>query len=107
VQSPSISISMRRQTRAETVERFREGEVMPEAKELRAALQNWAMPETNAALRSARPQLPEVLRDRQQDITEPLLAIADHAGGAWPDLARTAICELCRSVASEDTSIGV
>ena len=30
------------------------------------------------------PQLPDQLNDRQQDIWEALLAIADAAGGEWP-----------------------
>lgn len=42
----------------------------------------------------ARPHLPEALNDRAQDNWEPLLAIADVAGGAWPDLARRAALKL-------------
>jgi len=42
----------------------------------------------------ARPALPEELNDRAQDSWEPLLAIADLAGGAWPRLARTAALNL-------------
>ena len=38
----------------------------------------------------ARPVLPEKLNDRAQDCWEPLLALADLAGGRWPRLARTA-----------------
>lgn len=41
-------------------------------------------------IRSARPALPEALNDRAQDNWESLLAIADAAGGAWPDVARKA-----------------
>lgn len=37
-----------------------------------------------------RPALPEVLNDRQQDNWDPLLAIADLAGGNWPKEARRA-----------------
>lgn len=36
------------------------------------------------------PDLPGELNDRQQDIWEPLLAIADVAAGDWPDRARRA-----------------
>jgi putative DNA primase/helicase len=39
---------------------------------------------------AARPSLPEELNDRAQDNWEPLLAIADHASGEWPKLARSA-----------------
>lgn len=41
-----------------------------------------------AALGKARPEIPDVLNDRAQDNWEPLLAIADKAGGNWPRLAR-------------------
>ena len=44
----------------------------------------------NAALRLARPAMPDALSDRQQDNWELLLAIADAAGGDWPKRARDA-----------------
>jgi hypothetical protein len=43
-----------------------------------------------AALKIAKPGLPGTLNDRAQDNWESLLAIADLAGGDWPDLARAA-----------------
>jgi hypothetical protein len=45
--------------------------------------------DNGAALGKARPEIPDVLNDRAQDNWEPLLAIADKAGGNWPRLART------------------
>jgi Protein of unknown function (DUF3631) len=42
------------------------------------------------ALRFARPTIPVELGDRAADGWEPLLAIADLAGGDWPDRARRA-----------------
>jgi len=38
----------------------------------------------------ARPAFPDALNDRAQDNWEPLLAIADLAGGRWPEEARSA-----------------
>jgi hypothetical protein len=46
------------------------------------------------ALAMARPEIPAVLNDRAADIWEPLLAIADLAGGTWPELARQAALKL-------------
>jgi putative DNA primase/helicase len=43
-----------------------------------------------ATIGRARPSLPDALNDRAQDNWEPLLAIADLAGGDWPSEARTA-----------------
>lgn len=56
-------------------------------------------------LSAARPQLPEELTDRQQDYSEPLLAIADLAGGDWPTRARGALIKLC--LQEEDMSVRV
>jgi Protein of unknown function (DUF3631) len=42
------------------------------------------------AIASARPEIPPGLSDRKADIWEPLLAVADLAGGKWPEVARTA-----------------
>jgi putative DNA primase/helicase len=54
----------------------------------RSALDN------GAAIHAARPDLPETLNDRAQDNWEPLLAIADCAGGRWPTMARKAALRL-------------
>ena len=40
------------------------------------------------------PAVPEVLNDRAADNWRPLLAIADLAGGPWPEDARRAACSL-------------
>ncbi len=46
------------------------------------------------AIGEARPDLPDALNDRAQDNWEPLLAIADYAGGTWPTDARNAALKL-------------
>lgn len=46
------------------------------------------------AIAQARPEIPGALNDRAADIWEPLLAIADLAGGQWPELARQAARKL-------------
>jgi putative DNA primase/helicase len=46
------------------------------------------------AIRQARPPLPDALNDRAQDNWEPLLAIADTAGGPWPEWGRVAALAL-------------
>ena len=60
---------------------------------LREALARWAaaaLPE----LARATPALPDALRDRAEELWEPLVSIADLAGGEWPARARTAALEL-------------
>jgi putative DNA primase/helicase len=51
------------------------------------------------------PQVPEALNDRAADNWRPLLAIADLAGGEWPQLARQAA--LILSGEAQDGAIGV
>jgi putative DNA primase/helicase len=53
----------------------------------------------------ARPAVPEDLNDRAADIWEPLLALADLAGGDWPEKARKAALGLTAR-AQEDSPIG-
>lgn len=102
----SIPIRLRRRTKGEPVERFRRRSVEPEAERLRSQLEAWAAANVEV-LRDADPPLPEELNDRAQDVAEPLLAIADLAGGEWPEKARRALVELCRGETTEDDSIPV
>ena len=58
---------------------------------LRDRLADWLEPQSDY-LSEQRPELPDELDDRAQDVWEPLLAIADLAGGDWPTrLARAAL----------------
>jgi len=58
-----------------------------------------------AAIASARPAIPSILNDRAADLSEPLLAVADEAGGDWPALARRSMVGLIGS-AEENDPIG-
>ena len=48
------------------------------------------------AIRSADPASPDALNDRQADAWDPLFAIAEVAGGEWPERARAAAKALCQ-----------
>jgi hypothetical protein len=66
--------------------------------ELRADIEAWGQqPGLTDTLRAKRPTLPQELSDRQMDICAPLLAIADLAGGDWPQKVRKAVTKLCTS----------
>lgn len=56
---------------------------------LRDALADALAPHMDG-LRDAEPVMPKGVEDRPADVWEPLLAIADAAGGEWPTLARAA-----------------
>lgn len=104
----SIPITLARRAPGQTVARFRRREVAPRAEALRNALTLWAAaPDTMLTLTAARPALPDVLGDRAADICEPLLAVADLAGGDWPDVARIALVRLCAPGGdAEDDNLG-
>ncbi|MDD4615643.1 MAG: DUF3631 domain-containing protein [Alphaproteobacteria bacterium] len=81
-----IPLELRRKLPDERVERLRHAEVGL-FRDLSSKLARWAG-DNGQKVRCARPSLPEALNDRAQDNWEPLLAIADAAGGDWPKLAR-------------------
>jgi hypothetical protein len=102
----SIPIRLKRKAPGEPVERFRRRTVEGGAKPVRERAAIWAGARGNA-LRELRPELPDALSDRQQDGCEPLLALADAAGGEWPARARAAVMEILGGAAAEDQSTGV
>ncbi len=57
-------------------------------------------------LRSADPDIPASLDDRAADCWRPLIAIADQAGGEWPELARKAALALSGGRDADDSSRG-
>lgn len=91
----SIVLELRRKLPHEEVLRLRHAE--PGLfDDLAAKLARFAS-DTLEALRRCRPDLPQALHDRAQDNWEPLLAIAEIAGGEWPQIARHAALKLSGS----------
>jgi len=104
LESRCITIELKRKTRTEHVERFRreaDGPATPLFESLRSLASHYV-----DELALARPDLPEELRDREQDVWEPLLAIADLAGADWSERARTAAVTLTTGTEPEE-SLGV
>jgi putative DNA primase/helicase len=88
----SIPIRMARKLPADRIERLTEAEVERLRDHARRAAR-WVN-DNFVALRDADPPTPVGLHDRAADNWRPLLAIADVAGGGWPDRARVAIARL-------------
>nr|WP_225447404.1 DUF3631 domain-containing protein [Streptacidiphilus sp. PB12-B1b] len=91
----SIVIRMRRRAEGEKVAPYRTKRDSPALHEIRAKIALWTKPLTDQALH-LEPAMP--VEDRAADTWEPLVIIADLAGGPWPRRARQA-CS--RMVASE------
>ena len=92
----SITIAMRRKKPHERVAKLRARDtdafVILRRKALRWTGDNLEQ------LKAATPKIPEGLNDRAADNWEPLLAIAELAGGEWPKLAQTAATALSKDV---------
>ena len=84
--SRAIHIELRRKTATENIKTLRANR-LDELKLLGRKAARWAA-DNEAALRKTDPDLPAALSNRVADNWRPLIAIADVAGGRWPDVAR-------------------
>ncbi len=106
VMTRSIILRMRRRAPHERVEAFRKRQHGGEGEQLRDRLAEWAS-KVRPALADAWPDLPDGIEDRSADVWEPLLAVADAAGGAWPDRARAAAVAMVTEAAERPATLGV
>jgi hypothetical protein len=101
IRDRSLTISMVRRTSTEKVERLRPHRLDLELEGLRLDLDAWSSGAVST-LMDVEPDMPEELDDRGADAWEPLIALADLAGGDWPAMAREAAVAL-REEGEEDT----
>jgi Protein of unknown function (DUF3631) len=102
----AIIIRMRRRAPDEKVMAFRRRVHAPEGHKLRDRLAAWAKLVVGA-MTAARPVMPIGIEDRNADLWEPLLAIADGIDGEWPTRARDAAVALVKAVEEADPSLGL
>lgn len=106
VMTRSVIVRMRRRTPGETVEPFRARTHEPQGHALRDRLAEWAG-EVGEAVGDDMPALPDGIVDRPAEVWEPLIAVADAAGGAWSQRARAACVAICGAAGSRAVSLGV
>jgi len=87
----AVNIELRRRMTGEEVAKYRQRRDGPHLDQLRDELAAWAGTVVDA-LADALPSMP--VEDRAADTWEPLVAIADAAGGDWPSRARHACAVL-------------
>ncbi|GAA0614004.1 DUF3631 domain-containing protein [Streptomyces crystallinus] len=103
----SVIIRMRRRARNERVEPFRQRVHEGEGHALRDRLATWA-DSVRDVVDGAFPSMPDEVTDRPADVWEPLIVVADAAGGDWPKRARAACIELVNASKADDKgSIGI
>lgn len=99
----SVIIAMRRRAPGEVVEPFRGRVQRTEAAPIMAGLARWASKIAHVDF----PEMPDGIADRDADVWEALIAVADLAGGEWPARARAAAVALVSASKSRSPSLGV
>jgi hypothetical protein len=104
--SRSVIVRMRRRAPDEHVEPFRRRVHAPTGEALCRRLAGWAAAILEEAT-EARPDMPVGVEDRNADMWEPLLAVADIAGGDWPVKARKAAIALVKIAREIEPSLNL
>jgi uncharacterized protein DUF3631 len=103
IEDRAVMVRMRRRAPGETVRPYRNRRDAPPLHALRDRLTAWVRGHLDE-LTDAEPDMP--VEDRAADNWEALIAVADLAGGEWPERARQA-CKVLTNAAEEDTTIGI
>jgi len=104
--SRSIVIRMRRRAANEQILPWRNRINAPAVQQIGARLAAWTA-EVEYLAETCYPQMPSGVTDRAADIWEPIIAVADLAGGEWPGRAREAACYFVAEAAQRPQSLGV
>jgi Protein of unknown function (DUF3631) len=94
---------MRRRHPGERVEPFRHRIHTPQGARIREMIETWARSVTFEITE----KLPNEIQDRDADVWESLITIADAVGGDWPKRARVAAVALITEAKERDPSLGV
>ncbi|MDP9864025.1 MULTISPECIES: DUF3631 domain-containing protein [Streptosporangium] len=105
IEDRAVVVRMRRRGPGETVAPYRHRRDRPALRQLAEQFAAWLRADL-ATLEQAEPAMP--VEDRAADTWEPLVAVADHAGGHWPERARAAVLTLTAEADdNSETSIRV
>jgi hypothetical protein len=106
IMTRSVIIPMKRRRPDQKVSPFRRRVNEPEANDLREAIAELAAI-IRPTVEDAWPELPEGIEDRDADIWEPLIAIADAVGGHWPYTARATAVEMVAQAKQKPATLGI
>jgi hypothetical protein len=96
---------MRRRNQSEQVEPFRRRIHLPAGDHVKSMIESWAL---TADFEIVAPdRLPPAIQDRDADVWESLITIADAVGGTWPDRARVAAVALVAASKEAEPSLGI
>ena len=106
IMTRSIVIRMRRRAPHEHVQSYRRRVHEASGHLLRDRLSAW-VEQAWHRIDDAWPELPPSIEDRNADVWEPLLALADAAGGHWPDTARRSAVALVALAQGQAGGLGI
>lgn len=104
--SRAVIIQLQRKPRNVQVARLRENILFIELEDVRRRLARWAT-DHGPEIAHAVPTIPDGIDGREADNWSVLVAIADAAGGRWPDRARQAAMAICGAQPDEPQCIQV
>lgn len=102
----SVIIRMRRRAPEEKLEAYRRRLHADEGHALRDRIADWAAT-VEDLLKDAFPAMPDGIKDRDADVWESLLAIADEAGDSWAERARVTAVTLVTLAKEGTPSLGI
>ena len=102
----AVVFHMRHRAADEHIDEFRERDAAVGAAPLTERLAGWAAANFDA-LAAGRPKMPDGVRDRPAEVWEALIAVADVAGGNWPQRARDACKHSVLDTDDEEPSLGI
>lgn len=109
ITSRSVVVEMRKRKASQAVEGYRERTAEAETRPVRAFFDQWSSDETVDSLKNRLDtvELPAGVEDREAEVWEPLVCIADMAGGRWPTWAREACTHFLSRPSLEERPRGV
>ena len=102
----SIVVRMRRRAPNEVVEPYRRRLHAPEGNVLRERLASWSNIVADS-ITDVFPKMPAGVEDRNADVWEPLLTVADSFGADWGNRARVAAVALVAAAKESTPSLGI
>ena len=103
LQDRSVPITLQRKGATEMATKLRAPGARAKLTELASKAARWAKDREFSL--SLNPFIPELMGDREGDLSVPLLAVADDAGSAWGRRARTALLEVFGKRELDETNV--
>jgi hypothetical protein len=107
IMTRSVVVRMRRRAADERIEPWRARVNGPDAKKLYTRLAKWSTAARQYLVGDFWPEMPAGVDDRDADVWEALLAVADLAGPRWAKAARVTAVTLVSAAKRRPPSIGV